>query len=127
MGMFDEIRSSYDLGEPFTNVEMQTKGLSCSMSRYWISPDGCLYEMTYRHTHTYETIDEDDERYDPEKLFLNYEWIPTGRNGRVEACYITDYVEVYPSTWSNSWETWPRCKIHFKYGKVQDYEDITGR
>lgn len=123
--MFDEIRSSYDLGEQFTNVEMQTKGLSCSMSRYWIAPDGCLYELTYRHTHIFETIEEDDARYDPEKQFLNYEWIPTGINGKVEPCYVTDYVEVYPSIWKGAYDDWPRCRIHFKRGKIMNYEIFT--
>ena len=81
MGMFDYIRSSYNLGEHFTNVEMQTKGLACAMCRYWISPDGCLYELTYRETHDFVEIGVDDERYDPKRGFLNYEWIPTGIAG----------------------------------------------
>ena len=127
MGLYDEIRSSYDLGEQFTNVEMQTKGLACAMTRYWISPDGCLYELTYRETHDFEEIGEDDERYDPKKLFLNFEWIPTGKHGKVEPCYVTDYVEVYPATWDGDWHEWPRLKLHFKMGKLQDYENITGQ
>jgi hypothetical protein len=86
-----------------------------------------LYEITHRETHTFEDIKEDDERYDSKKLFLNFEWIPTGKHGKVEPCYITDYVEVYPSLWEGKWEDWPRCRIHFKHGKVQDFEDITGR
>jgi hypothetical protein len=61
VGLYDEIRSSYDLGEQFTNVEMQTKGLACAMTRYWISPDGYLYELTYRETHDFAEIGEDDE------------------------------------------------------------------
>lgn len=125
MGLYDEIRSSYDLGEQFTNVEMQTKGLACAMCRYWISPDGSLYEITHRETHTFETIEEDDERYDPKRLFLNFEWIPTGKHGKVEPCYVTDYVEVYPTQWKGQWEDWPSCRIHFKYGKVVEYETFS--
>lgn len=124
--MFDWVKSSYDLGKQFTDVELQTKGLACAMARYWIAPDGCLYKMTYRETHTFEDIKEDDDRYDPKLLFLNYEWVPTGARGKVEPCNVTDYVEVYPSTWDGSWEEWPRLKLHFKYGKLVDYEDITG-
>ena len=127
MGLYDDIRSSYDLGEQFTNVKMQTKDLACAMCHYWIAPDGCLYEITYRETHTFEDIKEDDERYDPKRLFLNYEWIPTGKHGKVEPCDVTDYVEVYPATLEGKCDYWPRCRIHFKRGKVQDYEDITGR
>lgn len=125
MGLYDEIRSSYNLGPNFTNVEMQTKGLSCSMSRYWISPDGCLYEITYRHTHTFEPIEEYDERYDHKSLFLNYEWIPTGVHGKVEPCYISDYIDVYPAIWSGAYCDWPRLRLHFKKGNLQDFENIT--
>ncbi len=119
------MRSSYNLGEQFTNVPMQTKGLACAMGSYWIAPDGCLYEITHRETHTFEDIKEDDDRYDPKRGFLNYEWISTGKHGKVEPCYITDYVEVYPATWDGKWEDWPRCMIHFKRGKIQDFEHIT--
>jgi hypothetical protein len=125
MGLFDQIRSSYDLGPDFTNVELQTKGLACAMARYWISPDGCLYELTYRETHTFEIIEEDDERYDPKLLFLNYEWIPTGKRGKVEPCYITDYIEVYPALWDGDWVSWPRLKLHFVKGRLMDYEHKT--
>ena len=124
MGLFDS-RSSYNLGEHFTNVELQTKGLACAMCRYWIAPDGSLYELTYRETHDFEEINEDDERYDPKRGFLNFEWIPTGKHGKVEPCDVTDYVEVYPSLWDGEWEDWPRCMIHFKRGKIQDFEHIT--
>lgn len=125
MGLYDDIRSSYDLGEQFTDVEMQTKDLACAMTRYWISPDGCLYELTYRETHDFKIIEENDERYDPKRLFLNYEWIPTGKHGKVEPCNVTDYVEVYPSIWNGPLDKWPRLRLHFKYGKLVDYEDIT--
>lgn len=125
MGLYDEIRSSYDLGPDFTNVDMQTKGLACAMARYWIAPDGCLYELTYRETHTFEIIEEGDERYDPKLLFLNYEWIPTGKHGKVEPCDVTDYVEVYPAIWSGHYDDWPRCRIHFKCGKIVEYETFT--
>lgn len=127
MGLYDDIRSSYDLGEQFTNVPMQTKGLACAMCQYWISPDGCLYEITHRETHTFEDIKEDDERYesDPKRKLFNFEWIPTGKHGKVEPCYITDYVEVYPATWDGHYDDWPRCRIHFKYGRVVEYEHVT--
>jgi hypothetical protein len=86
-----------------------------------------LYEITHRETHTFEDIKEDDERYetDPKRKIFNFEWIPTGKHGKVEPCYVTDYVEVYPSGWEGRWEDWPRCMIHFKHGKVQDFEHIT--
>lgn len=127
MGLFDKIRSSYNLGENFTNVEMQTKGLACAMCRYWIAPDGCLYELTYRDTHDFVEIGETDERYDPIRGFLNFDWIPTGKRGKVEPCDVTDYVEVYPALWEGKWEDLPRLRLHFVRGKLIGYEDTTGR
>lgn len=125
MGLFDEIRSSYNLGEHFTDVECQTKDLACAMTRYWISPDGHLYELTYRETHDFEEIGEDDERYDPKRGFLNYEWIPTGKHGKVEPCYVTDYVEIYPAQWKGAYDDWPRCRIHLVDGKIQNFNVIS--
>ncbi|MFZ9316488.1 MAG: hypothetical protein ACO236_04330 [Candidatus Nanopelagicaceae bacterium] len=126
MGMFDYFYSSCDLGEGFTNVECQTKeiedyGIGGSMSHFWLDPSGHLFVMTYRNTHTFNTITKDDERYNSTHLFLNYEWIPTGEHGRVEPYRLTKYVEVYPSIWKGKWEEWPRLKIHFKDGMLVEY------
>ena len=129
--MFDYFRSSYDLGEQFTNVVCQTKdiedGLGGTMTDYWLDPAGHLWYPDYRGTNTYETIDEDDPRYDPKRGFLNFEWVPTGEHGRYVPHLITKYVEVYPENWKGRWEDWPRLKLHFRYGILQDYTDITGR
>ena len=126
MGMFDYIRSSYDLGEQFTNVELQTKdieeGYSGTMSHFWIDPAGYLWVGDYIGTSTLEIIEKDDPRYDDKHLFLNYEWIPTGKHGKYRVHPITKYIEVYPSTWDGHYDDWPRCKIHFKYGRLMDYE-----
>ncbi len=127
--MFDYIRSSYDFGEHFTNVECQTKDIedcySGTMSHFWIDPDGYLWCGDYKGTSTFEIIEKDDPRYDPERHFLNFEWIPTGQHGKYSVHTITKYVEIYPATWSGQWEDWPRCRIHFKYGKVVEYEHLT--
>lgn len=129
--MFDVIKSSYDLGENFTNVELQTKdieeGIGGTLTHYWISPDGVLWRPDYTGTNTFEIIEEDDERYDPKHLFLNYEWVPTGEHGKYQPYLLTKYITTYPSNWDGKWEDWPRLKIHFRSGIIQDYEDITGR
>ena len=126
MGMYDEVRSSYNLGEQFTNVECQTKDIEdCiggTLTRYWIDPAGYLWCGDYKGTSTFETIEEDDPRYDSDRKFLNFEWIPTGQHGRYHVHPITKYVEIYPAQWKGQWEDWPRCRIHFKYGKVVEYE-----
>ena len=131
MGMFDYLRSSYDLGPQFTNVECQTKdiedGIGGTMTYYWLDPVGQLWCPNYIGTNDFVAIEEDDPRYDPERRFLNFEWIPTGKHGKYQPHYITKYVEVYPANWEGKWEDWPRLKLHFRYGKIQDYEDVTGR
>jgi len=129
MGMFDWIRSSYDLGEQFTNVECQTKdmedGIGGTLSQYWIDPAGYLWYSDYHSTHTFELIEEDDPRYNHEMKFLNYEWVPTGKHGKLKVYPITKYVEIYPATWDGQWNDWPRLRLHFKYGKLMDIQDIT--
>jgi len=131
MGMFDYVRSSYDLGEQFTDVELQTKdieeGYSGTMTHFWIDPAGYLWCPNYIGTNTFEVIEKDDPRYSPKHLFLNFEWIPTGQNGKYRVHPITKYIKVYPSTWNGEWTNWPTLKLHFKQGKLQDYEDITGQ
>lgn len=128
--MFDYFRSSYDLGEQFTNVVCQTKdieeGIGGTMTDYWLDPNGLLWYSSYRETHTFHAINEDDPRYDPDKKFLNFEWIPTGKHGKFLAHPITKYIEIHPEGWKGKWEDWPRLKLHFKYGKLQEYINITG-
>ena len=130
MGMFDYFRSSYNLGEQFTNVECHTKdieeyGISGTMTHYWLDPNGVLWYPDYRGTNTFETIEKDDPRYSEKHGFLNFEWVPTGQHGTYQPHYITKYIEIYPATWDGEWEDWPRLKLHFKRGILQDYERIT--
>jgi len=130
MGMFDYVRSSYNLGAQHTNVECQTKdiedfGIGGTLSHFWIDPSGYLWCGDYTGTSTFELIQEDDPRYDPQRLFLNYEWVPTGKRGKYHVHNITKYIEIYPVTWKGDWENWPRCKIHFKKGKIVDYETFS--
>ena len=127
--MFDYFRSSYDLGEQFTNVVCQTKdiedGIGGTMTDYWLDPSGRLWYPSYVDTHTFEEIKEDDERYNEKHKFLNFEWIPTGVHGKYQPCLITKYVEVYPAEWQGKWEDWPRLRLHFRYGILQDYSIVT--
>ena len=131
MGMFDYFRSSYDLSEQFTNVTCQTKdledGIGGTMTHYWLDPNGVLWYPDYIGTNTFEIIEEDDPRYDPKLKFLNFEWVPTGQRGAYRPHFITKYVEVYPEGWKGAWEDWPRLKLHFKYGVLKDFENVTGR
>ena len=126
--MFDYVRSSYDLGPQFTEVELHTKdiedGYGGTMSHYWLDPHGYLYVIDYSHTADFVELKEGDEGYG-ERGYLNFIWRPNGNKGKVTPCMITKYVEVYPATWDGEWTDWPRCKIHFKYGRLMDYEYFT--
>jgi hypothetical protein len=128
MGMFDYVRSSYYFGEEFKG-QCQTKGIEegigGTMSQYWIAPDGQLYLIDYSHTADFVELKEGDEGYEPVNKFFNFKWIPNGTHGKVRPCCITKYVTIYPEGWEGKWEDWPDCKIHFKYGIVQDYEILT--
>jgi len=132
MGMMDFVRSSYDLGEQFTDTRLQTKdieeyGIGGTLSQYWISPDGVLYLIDYTKTQDLKVYEPGDPEYNEERSWLNFEWIPNGNHGKISPWMITKYIEVYPEQWEGKWEDWPRLKLHFRYGKLQDYEDITGQ
>jgi hypothetical protein len=132
MGMMDFVRSSYDLGEQFTETRLQTKdiedyGIGGTMSQYWISPDGYLYLIDYSHTADFVELKEGDEGYSDKVPLFNLKWIPNGTHGKVRVHPITKYIEIYPEQWGGEWKEWPTLKLHFKYGKLQDYEDITGQ
>jgi hypothetical protein len=128
VGLFDWFKSSYPLPEAFM-VECQTKGIECdlggTMSHYWLDPSGYLWVGDYAGTSTLEFIEEDDPRYDPNFKWANHEWVPTGEHGKWRVSPLTKYVEVYPSQWGGSWETWPRLRLHFKSGKLQDFQEVT--
>ena len=129
--MFDYLRSSYDLGEQFTNVICQTKdiedGIGGTMTDYWLDPSGKLWYPSYIGCHTMEIYEEGHPKYDPKAKWMNFEWIPTGVHGRYQPFYITKYIEVYPEGWKGEYNDWPRLRLHFKCGILQDYEEVTRR
>jgi hypothetical protein len=130
MGLFDYVRSSYDLGEHFTNTRCHTKdieeGYGGTMSQYWLSTSGQLHLIDYSHTADFVELKEGDEGYS-EMALLNFRWIPNGTHGKVRPWYITKYISIYPEQWEGEWEEWPTLKLHFRYGKLIDYENITGQ
>ena len=120
--MYDTIHSSYDLGEHFTDVELQTKDIECIMSHYWLDPHGYLYSIDYSDTADFIQLKEGDKGYNSVGKFLNFIWKSNGNKGKVSPCYLTKYIEVYPAQWESSYDEWPRCRIHFKYGRLIDFE-----
>jgi hypothetical protein len=130
MGMFDYVRSSYPLPEPFMGIN-QTKDIedfySGTMTEFWIDPEGYLWCGDYGGTSTFEEIPESDPRYDDKQKFLNFEWVPTGAHGKYHVHPLTKYIEIYPGEFGGKWEDWPRLRLHFKSGRLQEWEDVTGR
>jgi hypothetical protein len=130
MGLFDYLRSSYDLGPQFTETELQTKDvekcLGGTLSHYWLCPAGYLYMIDYSHTADFVEIQEGDEEYNDKHKFMNFTWKPNGVRGTVRPVMLTEYVRVYVSTWEGKWEDRPTLRLHLHYGKLKDYENITG-
>lgn len=128
MGMFDYIRSSYNLGKQFTNTECHTKDIEDNyggtMSQFWINPAGQLYVVNYYHTADFVELKEGDEGYDDKRLFLNFQWVPNGNHGKVTPFWLTKYIEIYPSEWKGEWVDWPRCRLHFRDGILQDFNEV---
>ena len=130
MGLFDYVRSSYPLPEPFMGVN-QTKDIEDfyrgTLTEFWIDPEGYLWCGDYKGTNTLEEIPEGNPRHDDKRGFLNFEWVPTGQHGKYRVHPITKYVEIYPEKFDGAWEDWPRLRLHFKSGRLQDWGDVTGR
>jgi hypothetical protein len=92
--MFDYFRSSYELGEQFTNTRCHTKdiedGYGGTMSDFWLSPSGQLYLIDYSHTADFVELKEGDEGYSEVALF-NLQWIPNGTHGKVST-FLSDKI-----------------------------------
>ena len=116
MGMFDTVRSSYDLGPGWLNKELQTKDLDCCMNEYWISPEGQLFEIDYSHTYDFVDIPE-EERVRPWNVFKT---VPNGNHGKVRPVYIFKVVELYPAEWGAHYARWPSCHVYFKDGMIKE-------
>ena len=119
MGMFDYVKSSYDLGEDFA-CPCQTKDIeNClggTMTQYWISPSGQLFMIDYSHTADFV----EDPNPNPKFPFMKFHWVPNGAHGRVSPIYLTKYVTIYPEKWDGHWKERPEVMIHFKNGVVED-------
>jgi hypothetical protein len=122
MGMMDYVRSSYDLGEPFTETVCQTKtiedGYGGTLTDYWIDPVGRLWYSSYTNTHDFVQMSEDDS----DKKFMNFKWVPTGKRGKFIHHKITKYIEIYPESWEGTWETRPTMRLHFVDGILKDFK-----
>ena len=109
MGLFDTVRSSYDIG-PGYHRDLQTTDLVCLMSEYWIDPAGRLYEVDYSFTQDFT----DD--------FTGY--MPNGCHGKVRPIYHTGVVEVYPAKWDCYYSPFPSCHLTFVDGIITEVKHI---
>ena len=119
MGMFDTVRSSYDLGPGFSK-DLQTKDLECCMCEYWISPAGELFEVDYSGTHDFVDVPK-EERTTPWNLFKT---VPNGRHGVVRPVSIFKVIEIYPAKWDAYYAPFPRKLILFDNGIIQSVKDV---
>lgn len=119
MGMFDTVRSSYDLGPGWLNKELQTKDLNCCMSEYWISPTGQLFEIDYSGTQDF-VITENDTSI--RSLFKTK---PNGNHGKVHPVFAFKVVELYPAKWDAHYAKWPSCHVHFWDGMIKEVRHAT--
>ena len=115
MGMFDTLRSSYDLGPGF-HRDLQTKDLECCMCEYWIDPDGRLFEIDYSGTQDFINVPE-EERSSP---FNFLKTISNGNHGKVRPVYLFKVVEVYPAKWDCKYSAYPRKFIYFRDGVITE-------
>ena len=91
MGLYDYVKSSYDLGEGFTNVELQTKSLQeygGFFDTYWIDPAGHLYVVDYFGTQDVITSEDDGREIWP------FEYVPNGNHGSVSPVYWTGRLDL---------------------------------
>lgn len=112
MGMFDSLKSSYNLGswhQP--EMRLQTKSLENLLNFYWISPNGELFFVDERPC--FEIVPDDSK--------FGLSWEPTGKNGMVTPVKHYGWVTVYPEKWDGGYETWPETMILFKDGKSVGY------
>lgn len=117
MGMFDTIRSSYDLGPGFRK-ELQTKDLDCLMYEYWIDPSGRLYEVNYDGTYDFVEVPEEKRKF----KWQLFDKIYNGNHGKVSPFYYTGTIEVCPASWNAHYAPFPRCEITFVYGIIHSHK-----
>jgi hypothetical protein len=106
MGLYDTVRSSFDLGPGYNRKDLQTKDLECMMYDYWIDPTGKLYEVDYSHTQDFN------------QDFTSY--VANGNHGKVKPIYWNGVVEVFPAKWDCYYAPFPSCFLTFTRGIITE-------
>lgn len=119
MGMFDTLKSSYDLGPGFTK-ELQTKDLECFMCHYWIDPTGRLFQIDYTGT-------QDFAGFDDGSIFGKLKFQRNGNHGKVRPIVLNLDIIVYPSVWDCKYAPFPEKQLSFVDGIIVRVKDIEKR
>ena len=118
MGMYDNIISSYPLGDRYTGVQCQTKDIDPewygTMSQYWISPNGELFIISF--TDVFEFVRSENRPF-------GFDRVPTGKHGRVRPVELTSYIHIYPEKESLAEVNWRKLRLHFIDGKLMEFEE----
>lgn len=118
MGMFDTIKSSYDLGPGFSK-ELQTKDLDCCMNHYWISPVGQLFLIDHAGTQDFVGLDTSTSN-----TFPVFRYKSNGNHGRVSPISLFKVIEVYPAKWDAYYSAFPSCQILFRDGIITEVRHV---
>ena len=119
MGMYDTIYCSKDLGAGFWNRELQTKDLDCTMSEYWMSPSGQLFEIDYSGTQDFVELTEETVPW------RAAQWKPNGNHGHIRATKLTKVIEVYPTQFDCKYSPYPRLHLYIKDGILREVINTT--
>ena len=121
MSLFDYIRSSYNLGKDFTNVELYTKDLGQTMTHHWIDPSGQLFVIDDRNV--YDILDNPSFANKAKDRWMDpFIYVPNGNHGKISPLYVTKTIVIYSPKWEGEdYADWPECKIQFKQGTIQEF------
>jgi len=111
MGLYDTIKSSYDLGPGFSK-DLQTKDLTRVFDRFWIDPQGRLFKVDYSGTQNWERVPEEER----DSVWRTHKTVPSGQHGKVTPHIITHTIEVYPAVWTAHYSRFPRKLLTFVEG-----------
>lgn len=129
MGLFDYVYLTYKpLGPRFWRTECQTKDLDCFMRRYWISPNGELFEIDDdRCVDIVQKPDSVQEEF-KNRWLDPFDYVPNGKHGVVEPMTTTAIITIYPSIKTKEdMNDWPEATLLIIKGKVQEVIEVKQR
>ena len=118
MGLFDELKCSYNIGE-LTNVTCQSKNIDDwggTMTFYWVDPAGRLWTPDYSGTYNFASM---EGKFDDIKYLKS---VPNGNHGKYSHVNMTRTIEIYDvRTHPDGLTDWVTCYLTFCEGVLVDY------